>query len=205
MKKTFATAAALALLVCLLNIPASAQQSATANLSGNVIDPNGAVIAGAQVIVTQKGTGAGRETTTDAEGSYALTNLTPGEYEVKVQSKGFSTKVSQTPVVLQVGQSLTLDVTLELDPKSETVIVDIVEEIPLVDTLSSKVDSVVNEREIASLPLNGRNFLELALLVPGNSPAPNFDPTKTNVVAAFERVAENDAVSVCRTPIAAQG
>ena len=181
--KTFVTAAACLLLVCLLSLNARAQQSATATLTGIIIDPQGAVVAGAQVAVTQKSTGVRRETTTNAEGLYALTNLPPGEYEVKVQSTGFGAKVSQAPVVLQVGQSVTLDVKLEIDPKSEIVTVDLIGEIPLIDTLSSKVDSVINEREIAGLPLNGRNFLELALLVPGNSPAPNFDPTKTNVVA----------------------
>ncbi len=180
--KTTATAAACLLLVCLLSVASPAQQSATATLSGIITDPSGAVIPGAQVSALQKSTGIRRETTTNDEGLYSLTNLPPGEYEIKVQSTGFSTKVSQAPVVLQVGQNVTLDVGLEIDPKSENVIVDLISEIPLVDTLSSKVDSVVNEREIASLPLNGRNFLELALLVPGNSPAPNFDPTKTNVV-----------------------
>jgi outer membrane receptor protein involved in Fe transport len=180
--KTLVTAAALLLFVCLLSTESFAQQSATATLTGIITDQHGAVIPGAQVVVTQKTTGIKRETTTNTEGLYALTNLSPGAYEVSIQSTGFATKVSQAMVVLQVGQSVTLDATLEIDLKAN-VVVDLVGEIPLIDTLSSKVDSVVNEREIASLPLNGRNFLELALLVPGNSPAPNFDPTKTNVVA----------------------
>jgi outer membrane receptor protein involved in Fe transport len=183
MKKVLTVAACL-LLVCLLPVASPAQQSATATLSGIITDPNGAVIAGAQVTATQKGTGVKRETTTNDEGLYVLTNLSPGEYEVKIQSTGFAAKVYQSPVVLQVGQSVTLDTTLELGQTTATVTLDGgIDSIPLIDTLSSKVDSVVNEREIASLPLNGRNFLELALLVPGNSPAPNFDPTKTNVVA----------------------
>jgi outer membrane receptor protein involved in Fe transport len=184
MKATAAAAARLLMLVCLLFVPSHAQQSATATLSGIITDQNGAVIAGAQVTATQKATAFKRETTTNAEGLYALTNLPPGEYEVKVQSSGFATKVSQSPVVLQVGQSVTLDTTLELGQTTATVTLDGgIDNIPLIDTLSSKVDSVIEEREIASLPLNGRNFLELALLVPGNSLAPNFDPTKTNVVA----------------------
>jgi hypothetical protein len=183
--KTTASAAACLLLVCLILAPpaAHAQQPATATLSGIILDPNGAVIPGAQVTATQKATGVQRETVTNDQGLYVLTNLPPGEYEIRVKATGFATKISQAPVVLQVGQSVTLDTTLEIDPKDESVTVDLVEKIPLVDTLSSKVDGVVNEREIASLPLNGRNFLELALLVPGNSPAPNFDPTKTNVVS----------------------
>jgi outer membrane receptor protein involved in Fe transport len=181
--KTTVTAAACLLLVCLLAATSHAQQSATATLSGIITDPNGALIAGAQITVTQKATGVQRETTTNDEGHYVLTNLPPGEYEVKVAATGFATKVSQSPVVLQVGQSVTLDAALEIGQKTATVILDgDIYNIPLIDTLSSKVDSVVNEREIASLPLNGRNFLELALLVPGNSPAPNFDPTKTNTV-----------------------
>jgi outer membrane receptor protein involved in Fe transport len=181
--KTTVAAAACLLLVCLLAATSHAQQSATATLSGVITDPNGAVIAGAQITATQKATGVQRETTTNDEGRYVLTNLPPGQYEVQVKATGFATKVSQSPVVLQVGQSVTLDAALEIGPKTATVILDgDIDNIPLIDTLSSKVDSVVNEREIASLPLNGRNFLELALLVPGNSPAPNFDPTKTNTV-----------------------
>jgi outer membrane receptor protein involved in Fe transport len=182
--KTTVTAAACLLLVCLLAVSSSAQQSATATISGIITDQTGAVIAGAQITATQKATRVQRETTTNDEGRYALTNLPPGEYEMEIKATGFTSKVFQKPVVLQVGQSSMLDATLAVGSTTATVTLDkgSLDNIPLIDTLSSKVDSVVNEREIASLPLNGRNFLELALLVPGNSPAPNFDPTKTNTV-----------------------
>ncbi|HEX8708103.1 MAG TPA: TonB-dependent receptor [Pyrinomonadaceae bacterium] len=171
------------LLVCLLALNTAAQQSATATLSGIIRDPNGAVISGAQVTARQKATGIERRTTTNDEGLYVLTNLPPDEYEVKAEAANFAMKALEAPIVLQVGQSVRLDITLEVNPKTATIIIDDIDNIPLIDTLSSKVDRVINEREIASLPLNGRNFLELALLVPGNSPAPNFDPTKTNTVA----------------------
>ena len=164
------------------NRDVSAQQAATATLSGIITDPNGAVIQGAQVTATQKATGFKRETTTNADGLYTLSNLPPGEYEVKVAASGFATKTSQTPIVLQVGQNVNFDAKLEVGDKTATVVIDETNNIPLLDTLSSKVDGVINRKEIESLPLNGRNFLELALLVPGNSPAPNFDPTKTNTV-----------------------
>jgi Carboxypeptidase regulatory-like domain/TonB dependent receptor len=183
MRITAATAAACLLVFSLLSVTSHAQQFATANLSGIVTDPNGAVVAGAKVTATQKATNVQRETTSNAEGLYVLTNLPTGEYELKVEATGFATGVSQSPLVLQVGQTVMFDVRLEVAQTSITVTLDGgVDMIPLIDTLSSKVDSVVNEREIASLPLNGRNFLELALLAPGNAPAPNFDPTKTNVV-----------------------
>ncbi|MDX6696002.1 MAG: hypothetical protein QOF02_3605 [Blastocatellia bacterium] len=174
------------LFVCLLIVFGSApcyraQQPAAATLRGVVKDPSEAVIAGATVKATHVATGVVRETQTNTEGAYVLSNLAPGEYEVRVESRGFATKVSKLPVVLQVGQSVTLDVPLEIDVR-ESVTVDLIEWTPLTDTLSSKVDSVIDEREIENLPLNGRNFLELALLTPGNSPAPNFDPTKTNTI-----------------------
>lgn len=157
-----------------------AQQAATATLRGIVKDPNEAVVPGAQVIATQKDTGTKRETTTNGEGMYVLSNLPPGFYEVRVQATGFKDKVSATPVALQVGQTVTLDATLEVGALSEST--DLVGEIPLVETTTSGVEGVIDQREIQRLPLNGRNFLELALLIPGNSPAPNFDPTKSNTV-----------------------
>jgi outer membrane receptor protein involved in Fe transport len=167
--------------VCALASDARAQQLATATLRGVVIDPNGAVISGATVRATSTATGAVRETTTNDVGLYVLSNLQPSAYEVRVEAKGFATKVSEAPVVLQVGQSVTLDVPLVIDVR-ESVTTFVLEETPLTDTLSSKVDRVIDKREIENLPLNGRNFLELALLTPGNAPAPNFDPTKTNTI-----------------------
>src|SRR5205085_9415067 len=98
-------------LLCALAPCIYSQQAATATLSGTITDPNGAVLIGAQVTATQKTTGVGHVTTTNYDGLYVLTNLPPGEYEVKVQAKGFATQVSQSPVVLQVGQTIKLDTT----------------------------------------------------------------------------------------------
>ncbi len=161
--------------------PVFAQQAATATLSGRVTDPNGAVIAGAKVTATQKATGAKRGTVTNAEGLYALTNLAAGNYEIVVEAQGFKTKVSMREITLQVGQAQTLDAQLEVGVVSEK-IVDLVIEMPVVNTFSSIVAGTIETKQVERLPLNGRNYLELALLVPGNAPAPNFDPTKTGSV-----------------------
>jgi hypothetical protein len=158
-----------------------AQQAATATLSGRVTDPNGAVIAGAKVTAAQKANGAKRGAITNAEGLYALTNLAAGEYEIIVEAQGFKTKVSSREITLQVGQAQTLDAQLEVGVVSER-IVDLVAEMPVVNTSSSVVDGRIETKQIERLPLNGRNYLELALLVPGATPAPNFDPTKTGSV-----------------------
>jgi hypothetical protein len=138
------------------------------------------VIADAQVKATQTATSVARETTTNADGLFVFTNLPAGEYEVKFQAAGFSPK--QVDVTLQIGQTETLNTILNLG--NIAAIADSITSDPLsaISTESSVVDGVVSKREIESLPLNGRNFLELALLIPGNSPAPNFDPTKSNTV-----------------------
>jgi len=155
-------------------------QQPTATLSGVVTDPRGAVVSGAIVRATNTSTSSVRETLTNGEGAYALAALPPGEYAVRIEAQGFATKVSKGPVTLRVGQSVTLDATLEIGLR-EDVVVDLTAA-PPVDTGGSKVDTVIEGAEIESLPLNGRNFLELALLTPGSAPAPNFDPTKTNAV-----------------------
>jgi outer membrane receptor protein involved in Fe transport len=158
---------------------ARAQQLASASLRGVVTDPNGAVVEGATVKATHVATGAARETRTNDEGLYVLPALPTGEYEISVETAGFK-KAVRAGVVLQVGQNLTLDYSLQVGGIVESD--DFYGQTPLIDTTSSKVDRVIERREIESLPLNGRNFLELALLTPGNSPAPNFDPTKTNTL-----------------------
>jgi hypothetical protein len=159
---------------------AGAQQPASATLSGRVVDPNGAVIVGAQVAITSKATSIKRETKTNEEGLFVVPNLGPGEYELRVQQPGFKTTV-YTRIVLQVGRNESFNVALELGQVADS-IDQFYGADPLIDTNSSVVSRNIAQTEIASLPLNGRNFLELALLAPGNSPAPNFDPTKTNTV-----------------------
>jgi hypothetical protein len=166
------------LLVC-FEISALAQQAARATLTGTVTDPAGAVIAGVDVTATLVSAGISRETVTNDEGLYVLTDLVPGEYELRAKRTGFRLHLTKA-ISLRVGQSVTVNVELEVTGP-ETVIVDDfgLERVP-VDTTVSVVQGVIESREVESLPLNGRNFLELALLIPGNAPAPNFDPTKTN-------------------------
>jgi outer membrane receptor protein involved in Fe transport len=172
--------ATLGLMLCFV-LSAAAQQSTTAALSGRVTDPNGAVIVGAKVTALQKVTGLKREVVTNGDGLYALTNLPAGPYEITVTAQGFKTKVSIQDIQLQVGQGQALDAKLDLGDVSERVC-DLVGEMPLVNTFSAIVDGTITTNQIERLPLNGRNFLELALLIPGNVPAPNFDPTKTGSV-----------------------
>jgi Carboxypeptidase regulatory-like domain/TonB dependent receptor len=159
---------------------AFAQQSGAATLSGRITDPAGAVIVGVKVTATQKATGAKRETVTNSEGLYAFTNLTPGEYELVFENSGFKKYLFQS-YTIQVGQSLTRDLQMEPGQINDT-LDDLMGEEPLVNTTNALVEGVIKPREISSLPLNGRNYLELALLIPGNTPAPNFDPTKTSSV-----------------------
>jgi outer membrane receptor protein involved in Fe transport len=166
-------------LICLLAVPFMAQQSASATINGRVVDAQGAVIGGAQVTATQKATGIKRETSTNSDGLFTLTNLPPGEYEVLINSSGF-TPNNYTAILLQVGQIVSLDTILEVGIQVTS---DSFGPLPIeINKTTSTVDAVINPRAIRNLPLNGRNFLELALLIPGNSPAPNFDPTKTNTV-----------------------
>lgn len=179
-KKTLRfTAAVCVAMLLYMNASARAQQLGAATLRGVVKDPHGAVVVGVAVEATNVATGAARATKTNEEGAYVLPNLPPGEYEVKAEAKGFVIS-KRAGVTLLVGQSQTID--FDLTVAGEPIIIDERWPIPMIDTYSSKVDRVIDEREIENLPLNGRNFLELALLTPGNAPAPNFDPTKTNTI-----------------------
>jgi hypothetical protein len=159
---------------------AAAQDSASAVLVGQVTAASGAAVADAQVRATREGTGLVRSASTNASGSYVLPSLGPGAYTVTVEASGFVAK-KLGPVRLEVGRRVTLDATLDVSGRSETVTVQ--ERAGDLQATSAVVGGVVSAGSIDNLPLNGRNFLELAFLIPGNAPAPNFDPTKTNSIA----------------------
>jgi hypothetical protein len=175
MKRIVLCLAALALAVS-----AFGQDLGSAVLSGDVTDPSGAVVSGAAVTVQTKATGLSRSATTNGTGLFIVNGLAPGAYEVRIAAKTFSSTV--TNVQLEVGQQQNLKIHLAPESAQTTVTIASTDAAPLVNTSTSIVDGVINSQQIDSLPLNGRNFMELSLLVPGNAPAPNFDPTKADTV-----------------------
>jgi hypothetical protein len=156
-------------------------QSPAGTLRGSVRNERGSPVAGAVVEVETRGTGLTRRVTTDADGSFVVLNVPPATVDVTVTASGFG-EARRDGVRVEVGQTASLVVELPVERVRETVVVGGDVGIVAVDTSRSVVDAVIPAQLIESLPLNGRNFLELALLVPGNAPAPNFDPTKSNTV-----------------------
>jgi carboxypeptidase family protein/TonB-dependent receptor-like protein len=151
-------------------------QAAVTTLAGRVTDVQDAAAPGATVTVRDLATGATRIVTSGSDGRFTVPLLPPGTYSVDVQLANFSAWRADS-VVLQVGQERQLDVRLTVGGVKETVTVA-----EAARTVTTAVDGVLAAESIQALPLNGRNFLELAMLVPGNSPTPTFDPTKTNSV-----------------------
>ena len=155
-------------------------QEPTGSIEGSVTDPQGAVVQGASVSVRNAATNFNRSATSDDNGRYRISQLPPGTYEVKVAGTNFKTSVV-SDVVVAVGQTLPLDVHLEVGGASETVTVVGGGDVQI-DRTDNTVSGVVNTRQIQNLPLNGRNFLDLAQLQPGVEKVEggNFDPTKAN-------------------------
>jgi len=170
----------LALLTIAFISTARPQELGTAVLNGDVVDPSGAVVSGAQVTAKQVATGLERTATSTNAGLFVFNTLTPGDYEVHVKASGFSESTNR--IRLEVGQQANLKIRLTVEKQQTEIEINDEQAIPLVNTVSSVVDGVVSSHQIDNLPLNGRNFLELALLLPGNTQAPNFDPTKQNTV-----------------------
>ena len=156
-------------------------QTTSATVRGQVRDAQGAVIQGATVTVVAPSIGLERTATTTSDGDYVITNLPPSTVSVTISAQGFAEE-RREGIVLEVGRTATLDVELTVGRLAETITVDDRGNLAQIDTSGSVVDAVILSPMIDALPLNGRNFLELSFLIPGNAPAPNFDPTKTNTV-----------------------
>lgn len=180
----------------LLAAAVSAQELGTGVIRGEVSDPQSAVVHGAQVTAWQETTGLQRNTTTTNSGLFALDDLAPGDYHMKVVAAGFAGYESL--VHLEVGQQANLKIRLSVKEQLTVVQIDDANSIAEVNTVSSVVDGVVTSAQIDNLPLNGRNFLELSLLMPGNTIAPNFDPTKqgTVVISSAGQLGRGGNVSI---------
>jgi hypothetical protein len=143
--------------------PAYAQVSG-ASLTGTVKDPSSAIIPNAQVSITDVATGIVRTVSTDVAGFYSAPNLLPGNYEVRVTAKGFSTQL-QKGITLTVGAQQRLDITMQVGEVTQTV--EVTTEVPQVELESSTISAMVNSTTIRELPLNGRSWTDLANLQPG--------------------------------------
>lgn len=157
----------------------SAQTSNSGTLTGVVQDEKGAAIPGAIVRAKNIGTNAERTATTTGEGVYEFSQLVPGAYRVEVEAQGFS-KVVHDNVVVNVLQRTTLNPELKVGSIGETVTVT-GETAPLVETTKTDVGGVIDQRRLENLPVNGRSFASLAILIPGATLQPSFDPTKARV------------------------
>jgi hypothetical protein len=174
-------------------LPALAQQTVTsATLGGRVEDTNGAALPGVVVTATNKETGQSKTSTTDGEGRYRFSYLPVGDYELKVEKSGFTTLTKS--LTLTVGQALEVLLALTVAGVAEDVQVNSANA-PAVETARTQVAETILPKDVESLPLNGRNFLDLALLLPGVS--------RTNT-GSVQRFAETSAVPGTGISIAGQ-
>lgn len=146
-------------------------QTGTGEITGSVTDSSGAVVAGATVALTNPATGVRRSTTSNSEGLFNFPALRPGTYTLRVEMQGFQAQV-RGDIVLQVGQIPRIDFALAVGNVTETV--EVTGGAPVLETESTSVGTVIENKRIVELPLNGRNYLQLASLIPGattNGPA----------------------------------
>src|SRR4051794_14198514 len=176
MKRKLSGAVVALLLTC---ATAFAQQT-TGVITGRVIDQQGAAVPGATVTAKSPSTGFTRTETSDTEGVYRLTALPVGIYDVTAELQGFST-VSKKGVEVNIGQTQAIDFPMKVASLAETV--NVTGATPLIETTSSSIGAVVDVKRIESLPLNGRQFANLAATVPGVGLGFHSDPTKSTQYA----------------------
>jgi len=142
-------------------------QATSGTILGTVEDPSGGAIPNAVVIVSNTGTSESKTVKTDTQGTYAVTYLIPGRYDVAVEKAGFS-RFLRAGIDLQVDQKARVDVTMRVGSVNQTV--EVTSGAPLVQTDSSEQAQVINAKEITTLPLNVRNFAQLLTLTTGTQP-----------------------------------
>jgi Carboxypeptidase regulatory-like domain len=146
------------------NFPLVFAQSTGGRILGRVADPSGAVLAGVNVTLTNEATGVIRNMQTNSSGDYVFVEVQPGTYDIQFEQPGFKKNLRKA-VSVDVNQVATLNMTMQLGGAQE--IVEVTSEAPLVDTTSTQLGTVVNDRAIVQLPLNERDTYQFLSLQPG--------------------------------------
>jgi len=191
-RETICAAARVAACAALLARPASAQEAVNfGSVSGRVADEQGAVVPGARVVARQLDTNQSSQLLSDGSGRFRFPYLRVGRYEIVVGRDGFADATRTLAVTL--GSAFELPITLRVAGLDTTV--SVAAEAPVIEAARSQIAGTVLSQEIATVPLNGRNFLDLALLVPGVAP-PN--------IAGTQLFAETSAVPGVGLSVASQ-
>ena len=167
-KRTHAFFSFLLLVAALLaTSPALAQSTAT--LQGTVSDSKGAVLPNATVLVRNRSTSSERTTQTDSDGNYQFAALPVGLYTVEVRVEGFKTQVADQ-VTIEVAKTVVQNFQMDVGAITEQVLVS--SDVPVIETATTSVGTVINQRTVQEIPLNGRHFVDLGLLIPGSVTPP---------------------------------
>jgi hypothetical protein len=166
---------------CLVAVTPVLAQQGVAAISGRVTDEQGAILPGVNIVVTNEETGVFREATSSSEGTYSVPQLTPGRYKAVATLTGFRT-LERSGLIVQVGNTLTVNLVLALGGIEETVTV--AGQSPLVDTTSARVGANIGTPEIAELPSMNRNYFAAVSLVPGVQFSPSTQMGNDTVTAS---------------------
>src|SRR5437867_6000612 len=164
MRSIIATGIVLVVLACASVAPA---QIATGGVNGNVSDPSGAVVPGATIKLTNEATQVETLSKSNETGNYVFVGVQPGTYTLKVEMTGFRS-VEAKGLKVDISQTVTQNFTFEVGVVTETVEVNFVA--PLVNATTAELGTVMEERVVGDLPLNGRNFPQFRTLAPGGTP-----------------------------------
>ncbi len=157
----FCYSAALALCLC---TSVNAQSTTDGAITGTVMDASGAAVSGAKVTAKNIGTNAEASTTSDDTGYFRLGKLTPAEYVVTIEATGFGNYTAER-VVVQIGSITEISPRLKVGSAGTTV--EVSAEVPVINTISQEFSNVIDERSVATLPINNGRWSSFALLTPG--------------------------------------
>ncbi len=156
-------------LILFLACGTSALAQSTAALQGTVLDAQGAVVAGAKVTVKNLATDLTREVETDSTGNFKIPALPAGNYRVEIRKEGFRAAIANS-YTLEVGTTATQNFTLAIGNISETI--EVSSDAPVIESSTMTVGQVINQKTVQEIPLNGRHFVDLGLLIPGSVTPP---------------------------------